>query len=224
MYEFKDLQNYTINKMDYYVSEERNGRKYLVIKPITMEYLIRVYGKTKEFGPAWEQAYQEMYDDGWLIDGRTLEEEKIVRYLTFLDLERTHMSCYVCQTCLEICKGEPYKCLMKHKCYHDGIEEKKEEYPCEVCEKLFKNKQNLKNHEKSKGHLRKVQAVQDTNRHYCRPCDKTSATTKLLRKHETTCELHKKIASGKFCKHCDKMFSSRDSFKRHHKKHHPVVF
>ena len=210
--------------MDYYVSEERNGRKYLVIKPIPMDYLIRVYGKTKEFGPAWEQAYQEMYDDGWLIDGRSLEEEKIVRYLTFLDSERAHMSCYVCQICLEICKGEPYKCIVKHKCYHDGIEEKKEEYPCGVCEKIFGTKQNLRTHEKSKGHLRKVQAQIDLNRNYCRPCDKNFSSTTCLRKHEATCELHKKIMSGKYCKHCDKMFSNRDSFKRHYKKHHPVVF
>ena len=47
--------------MDYYVSEERNGRKYLVIKPMPMEYLIRRYGSTKEFGPKWEKDYQEMY-------------------------------------------------------------------------------------------------------------------------------------------------------------------
>ena len=211
--------------MNYYVSEERNGRKYLVIKPIPMDYLIRVYGKTKEFGPAWEQAYQEMYDDGWLIDGRSLEEEKIVRYLTFLDSERAHMSCYVCQICLEICKGEPYKCLMKHKCYRDGMEEeKKEEYPCGVCEKVFRNKHNLQKHKQSKGHKQKIQAQTDLNRNYCRPCDKNFSSTTCLRKHEATCELHKKIMSGKYCKHCDKMFSNRDSFKRHYKKHHPVVF
>ena len=64
----------------------------------------------------------------------------------------------------------------------------------------------------------------DLNRNFRRPCDKNFSSTTCLRKHEATCELHKKIVSGKFCKHCDKMFSSRDSFKRHYKKHHPVVF
>ena len=205
----------------------KNGRRYLRIGTPPLEYLQRIF--PGEHGPEWERCYQEMVDDGVLIRGKpmqSLEDEKYERYIAWRNGERTATTGYVCSMCHEICEGKLGFCKTKkfHKCYHDGIEEKKEEYPCEVCEKLFKSKQNLKNHEKSKGHLLKVQAVQDTNRKYCRICDKTFATTKLLRKHETTCELHKKIASGKFCKHCDKMFAKPDGLRRHMKKYHQELF
>ena len=205
----------------------KNGRRYLRIGTPPVEYLKSI---PLGYGPEWEQAYQEMVDDGVLINGKpmcSLEEEKYNRYIAWRNSERTATTGYVCSMCHEICEGKLGFCKTKknHKCYHDGIEEeKKEEYGCEVCEKLFKNKHNLQKHKESKTHLRKVQAQTDLNRNFCRLCDKNFSSTACLRKHEATCELHKKMVSGKFCKHCDKMFSSRDCFKRHHKKHHPVVF
>ena len=197
-----------------------NGRRYLRIGTPPLEFLQRHY-KPTEYGPEWEMEYMNSEEE---LDLVPLQDKKFERYIAWRNSERTATTGLVCSMCHEYSNGPRYTWVIKHKCYHDGIEEKKEEYPCEVCEKLFKSKQNLKNHEKSKGHLLKVQAVQDTNRKYCRICDKTFATTKLLRKHETTCELHKKIASGKFCKHCDKMFAKPDGLRRHMKKYHQELF
>ena len=197
-----------------------NGRRYLRIGTPPLEYLQRHF-KPTEYGPEWEMVYMDSEEELGLVP---LQDKIFERYIAWRNSERTATTGFVCSRCHEYSNGPRYTWVIKHKCYHDGIEEKKEEYPCEVCEKLFKSKQNLKNHEKSKGHLLKVQAVQDTNRKYCRICDKTFATTKLLRKHETTCELHKKIASGKFCKHCDKMFAKPDGLRRHMKKYHQELF
>ena len=197
-----------------------NGRRYLRIGTPPLEYLQRHF-KPTEYGPEWEMVYMDSEEELGLVP---LQDKIFERYIAWRNSERTATTGLVCSRCHEYSNGPRYTWVIKHKCYHDGIEEKKEEYPCEVCEKLFKSKQNLKNHEKSKGHLLKVQAVQDTNRKYCRICDKTFATTKLLRKHETTCELHKKIASGKFCKHCDKMFAKPDGLRRHMKKYHQELF
>ena len=199
-----------------------NGRRYLRIGTPPLEYLQRHF-EPSEYGPEWEMVYMDSEEELGLVP---LQDKIFERYIAWRNSERTATTGFVCSRCHEICEGKLGFCITKkyHKCYHDGIEEKKEEYPCDVCEKLFKSKQNLKSHEKSKGHLLKVQAVQDTNRHFCRPCDKFFSSTTCLKKHETTCELHKKIMSGKFCKHCDKMFAKPNGLRRHMKKFHQELF